>query len=173
MGRRRLEPGELGEISYESVSRADGRSFIKARSRYRDAGGVTKRLSAEGKTKAAAKNSLKLKHKELLSSGSALGVAAPTVAQAVETYMASLQLQDLDRKTRGAGYIAQGTMRQYERSAALATQVLGDVRLVDLTVLHAQRQLEGLVDPVTLKGAAAAKQAKNLLLRAIAEIRRS
>lgn len=172
MGRRRLEPGELGEISYKTVTRADGRSMIKARSRYRDSGGVTKRLSAEGKTRAAAKNSLKLKHKDLLNSGAALGAEAPTVAQAVENYLSTLQIQDLEHKVRGARYVTQGTMRQYNRSAAIATKVLGDVRLGDLTVQYAQRQLEALVDPVTLEGAAAAKQAKNLLMRAIADAQR-
>lgn len=172
MARRRLEPGELGEISYETATRADGRTMVKARSRYRDAGGVTKRLSAEGKTKAAAKNSLKIKHKDLLSNGSALGAGAPTVAQAVETYMGGLQLQDLESKARGARHVTQGTLRQYQRSAVIAIKVLGDVRLGDLTVQHAQRQLEALVDPVTLEGAAAAKQARNLLARAIDDAQR-
>lgn len=172
MGRRRLEPGELGEIAYETVTRADGRTLIKARSRYRDAGGVTKRLSAEGKSKAAAKTSLKLKHKDLMSNGAALGVVAPTVADAVETYMSGLQVQDLEHKVRGARHVTQGTLRQYQRSAVIAIKVLGDVRLGDLTVQHAQSRLEALVDPVTLKGAAAAKQAKNLLLRAIADAQR-
>lgn len=77
MARRRLEPGELGEISYETVTRADGRTMVKARSRYRYAVGVTKRLNAEGKTKAAAKNCLKIKHKDLLNSGVTLGAFAP------------------------------------------------------------------------------------------------
>lgn len=40
MGRRRLDPGELGEISYKTVTRADGRSMIKARSRCRDSGAL-------------------------------------------------------------------------------------------------------------------------------------
>lgn len=172
MGRRRLEPGELGEISYETVSRADGRSAIKARSRYRDAGGVTKRLSAEGKTKAAAKASLKLKHKDLMNRGTASGDLAPTVAQVVEKYMGSLRMQDLTHEVHGARHVTQGTMRQYVRSAAIATEVLGDVRLSDLTVLHAQNKLEALVDPITLEGATAANQAKNLLLRAIDDAQR-
>lgn len=171
MARRRLEPGELGEISYETVTRADGRTMVKARSRYRDAGGVTKRLSAEGTPKAAAKNSLKIKHKDLLSSGVALGAVALTVAHVVETYMAGLQLQDLDNKARGARHATQGTLRQYQRLAVITVQVLGNVCLGDLTVQHAQ-QLEALVDPVSLKGAAAAKQARNLLARAIDDAQR-
>src|SRR5690606_12158263 len=94
------------------------------------------------------------------------------VAHAVETYMAGLQLQDLESKARGARHVTQGTLRQYQRSAVIAVQVLGDVRLGDLTVQHAQRQLEALVDPVTLEGAAAAKQARNLLARAIDDAQR-
>lgn len=135
-------------------------------------GGVTKRLSAEGRTKSAAKNSLKLKHKDLMNSWDALGSSVPTVAQAVENYMSTLQIQGLEHKVSGARYVTQGTMRQYNRSAVIAIKVLGDVRLGDLTVQYAQRQLEALVDPVTLEGAAEAKQAKNLLLRAIADAQR-
>lgn len=172
MGRRRLEMGELGEIAVEEVSRKDGSTCFIAKSRYRDAGGVTVRLSAQGKTRAAARSSLKAKHGELMKRGVASGTAAPTVSDALAEHLAGFRVQDSQMRIEGANRISAGTMHSYKISADHAERLLGSVRLADLTVMHAQKQLRSMIDSRTLAGASAARNTKKLLQAAIADAQR-
>lgn len=166
MARPQLVAGELGNITFHGKELSAGKGY-QARAYYRDAGGALRKLSASGKTKTAAKALLIKRHEEMIASGAASGERTPTVADAVNLYISTRQVQAPGTKVAGPDWVTSATMRQYKNSARIAIEILGEVKLHELTVMHAQTQLSSLINSETLKGATAAKQARGILLRSI------
>jgi len=169
MARPRLEIGALGEISAR-LKETNGKKFWVAESAMRLDGGVKKRLSARGSTKAAALAALHKKAEKLRNDDTPLKSTAPTVRDALKYYLDTLAVVDPnDPDIRDANAVRQQTFRQYVNDATNLNVVMGDLELQQLTVPLVQKRLESLMDRATGEGATRARQAKGTLNRALAE----
>lgn len=123
MSRRRLQPGEAGEIYYES--RPNGWLAVQY---VRDKSGRRRKTHGGGKTKAEARRRLKINRETALKAGGGGFRSTSRFEDAVDEWLRGVALQ-VERGSRSPT-----TYDQYERNARVHVKpALGHVHLAELT----------------------------------------
>ncbi|GAB4087068.1 site-specific integrase [Myceligenerans cantabricum] len=147
--KRRLEPGERGEVSYEETP-----SGWRARQAYRDLNGVKRKGTGVGKTKEAARRTAKRNIDAAMAADGTLKKGA-TLEEAVREWLEAY------RVLVNEGSRAPTTLDQYERYARVEVyKTIGRVRIADLTAGRVDRFIDELR---RRKGFATAKAVRAIL----------
>ena len=136
MPRRRLSPGEWGEVS---VSRSPGGSVYRARAWFRDFDGVRRMVERDARTEWAARTALETALAERARQGAGSLRGSDTFAAA-----AAVWLERLERLAR-LGQRSPGTVETYSRQLnAHVLPALGALRLGEVTTPLVDRFVVGV-----------------------------
>ena len=138
--------------TYGSISTAPYGTGYRARTRYRDYDGVTRRVERHGRTKGAAERALQIAMRDRMHVGAEAEITPDTkIAGLAETWFAEVSTQDR----------SPGTLRAYrDRLDRQIIPALGNLRVRELTTGVVDRHLRAIRD---MHGASLAKLCRTVL----------